>query len=141
MVLLYKSASFYTASLPPFVMMVVTYTVPVTPECPAICVPISPVMPELGTIVPKLLTVPVDIAPVVPKLCAVLMDVAPTMLVVLGHRSKIMGTCPRDPERYSHQPTNDPSCYASHGHIPHLQGDARFLAGQSHLNHKAKLIS
>jgi len=96
MALLYKSEPFYKASLPPFVvMMVVTYTVPITPECPATCVPI-------GLVVPAVSAVPLEAGAIVSKILTVLVDVTPVVLDVLGHLSEALGTCTGDPERYSH---------------------------------------
>ena|SRR2546425_7793483 len=97
MALLYKSEPFYKASLPPFVvmMMVVTYTVPITPECPATCVPISLVVPAVSA-------VPLEVGAIVSKILTVLVDVTPVVLDVLGHLSEALGTCTGDPERHSH---------------------------------------
>ena len=116
MALLYKSEPFYKASLPPFVvmMMVVTYTVPITPECPATCVPIGLVVPavsavplEAGTVVRDGALVPCpavlpELGAIVSKILTVLVDVAPVVLDVLGHLSEALGTCTGDPERHSH---------------------------------------
>lgn len=110
--------------------MVVTYTVPVTPECPAVCVPISPVVPAVSTVPLEVGAITLEVGAIVAKMLTVLVHVAPIVLVVLGHLSEALGTCTGGPERHSHQTTNDPARYASHGHIPHLQGDA-WLLGRS----------
>jgi hypothetical protein len=70
--------------------------------CPAILPELGSIVTYVPPIVLKILAVLVDVAPVVPKILAVLVDLAPVVLEALGHLSRALGTCARDPERHSH---------------------------------------